>query len=145
MELREIDIHELLPQREPFITVGRLVSFDLQSAATETEVQRDSIFVENERLSAYGIIENIAQTCAAKIGYYNKYILKKDVLIGVIGAIRNLNITGSLPKIGETIKTKIETLEEVFGMTLVKGIVTANDEEVAVCEMKIAIYDMKSA
>lgn len=90
--VRSIDINTLLPQRPPFIMIGRLEHFDMVCVSTSTMVKADNIFVEDNQLSASGLIENIAQTCAARIGYINKYILKKGIQIGFIGAIRNLTI-----------------------------------------------------
>ena len=75
--LRGIDIHELLPQQEPFVMISSLVRFDMQTTVTETIVSADNMFVEDGVFTAPGIVENIAQTCAARIGYVNKYILKK--------------------------------------------------------------------
>lgn len=138
MNLSEIDIHELLPQQEPFVMADRLTHFDMERTVTETCVTAANLFVDNGELTPSGIIENIAQTCAARIGYVNKYIYKKGIKIGFIGAIRNLRIE-RLPRVGETITTTIDTLEEVFGMTLVKGTVTVGSETVAECQMKIAL------
>ena len=140
MELEKIDIHELLPQREPFVMIGRLCHFDMAMTVTATEIAADNLFVDNGVFSPSGLIENIAQTCAARIGYVNKYILKKGIKIGFIGAIRNLNIR-RCPAVGETIVTSIETIEEIFGMTLVKAIVKAGEEIIAESEMKIALSD----
>lgn len=140
MNLSEIDIHELLPQQEPFVMIGRLVHFDMERTVTETDITEGNLFVEDGEFTPSGIIENIAQTCAARIGYVNKYIYKKGIKIGFIGAIRNLRIE-RLPRVGETITTTIDTLEEVFGMTLVKGAVTVGSETVAECRMKIALNE----
>lgn len=138
MTLSEIDIHELLPQQEPFVMIGRLVHFDMERTVTETDITEGNIFVEDGEFTSAGIIENIAQTCAARIGYVNKYIYKKGIKIGFIGAIRNLRIE-QLPRVGDTLTTAIDTLEEVFGVTLVKGTVTVGDLPVAECHMKIAL------
>lgn len=135
-----IDIHELLPQQEPFVMIGRLTAFDEKLTVTETEISEGNIFVDNGRLSASGLIENIAQTCAARIGYVNKYILKKGVQIGFIGAIRNLEVE-SLPQVGETVETRVEVIEEVFGMTLANAIVRCGGEIIATTEMKIAVKE----
>lgn len=143
MELSRIDIHELLPQQEPFVMVGKLISFDMQKTITETFVSDSNLFVEDGLFSASGVIENIAQTCATRIGYINKYILKKGIQLGFIGAIRNLRLH-RLPKVGETIETTILTLEEVFGMTLVSASVKIGDELIAESEMKIAVSEIES-
>lgn len=138
MELEKIDIHELLPQQEPFVMVGLLTHFDERVTTTQTVIREDNIFVENGFFTASGIIENIAQTCAARIGYVNKYILQKGIQFGFIGALRNLTLH-RLPSVGEEITTSIEVVEEVFGMTLVKANVTSGDNLIATSEMKIAL------
>ncbi len=143
MEFDKIDIHELLPQREPFVMVGRLLHFDMERTVTRTEVGEGNIFVDSGVWSASGIIENIAQTCAARIGYVNKYILKKGIQLGFIGAIRNMNLYRR-PAVGEVVETSIVTIEEIFGMTLVNATVKVGDELIAEAEMKIALSEVES-
>ena len=138
--LRSIDIHELLPQQEPFVMIGTLVKFDMTRTVTELTVSADNLFVDNGYFSASGLIENIAQTCAARIGYVNKYILLKGIQLGFIGAIRNLQIN-ELPKVGDTITTTVDVLEEVFGMTLANAVVTCGDKVLVTSEMKIAVRE----
>lgn len=143
MELNNIDIHELLPQQEPFIMVGKLVSFDMGKTVTQTLITDKNIFVEDGVFTASGLIENIAQTCATRIGYINKYILKKEIQLGFIGAIRNLKLH-RCPKVGELIETTIITEEEVFGMTLVSATIMVEGEFIAESSMKIAVRDVES-
>lgn len=138
--LRGIDIHELLPQQEPFVMISSLVRFDMQTTVTETVVSADNMFVEDGVFTAPGIVENIAQTCAARIGYVNKYILKKGIQLGFIGAIRDLKVK-QLPKVGDTITTTISVIDSVFGMTLVDAVVLNNGVEVASAQMKIAVKE----
>ena len=138
--LRDIDIHELLPQQEPFVMVSRLVHFDDVRTICEMDIQADNIFVEDGHLNASGMIENIAQTCAARIGYVNKYILKKAVQIGFIGAIRNLEVT-DLPEVGQQITTIVDVIEEVFGMTLASAVIKQSNRTLATTEMKIAVKE----
>lgn len=140
MEVSQIDIHELLPQQEPFVMVGYLQHFDMVTTVTETLVKADNLFVEEGMFTSSGIIENIAQTCAARIGYINKYILKKGIQIGFIGAVRRLKIE-RLPAVGETIVTTINVLEEVFGMILAEAQVKIGEEIIATSEIKIALTD----
>lgn len=140
MELEKIDIHELLPQQEPFVMVDRLVSFTMEETMTRTLIRIENLMVDDGRLGSSGIIENIAQTCAARIGYINKYILKRGIQLGFIGAIRNMTIY-RYPKVGEEIETEIRILEEIFGMTLVKATVRVGKELIAESEMKIALSE----
>ena len=136
--LRSVDIHEVLPQQEPFVMIKRIVQLDAVRTTCEMDILPDNIFVEDGRFSASGLIENIAQTCAARIGYINKYMLKKSVQIGFIGAIRKMEIF-DLPKVGQMISTIVEVKEEVFGMTLASAKVLQGDHILASTEMKIAL------
>ena len=136
--LRGIDIHELLPQQEPFVMISRLTHFDMVRTVTETEISAQNIFVEDGHFTASGLIENIAQTCAARIGYVNKYILQKGIQIGFIGAVRHMEILG-LPKVGDIITTTVDVKEEVFGMTLAEATVNCGDQTLVTTEMKIAV------
>jgi predicted hotdog family 3-hydroxylacyl-ACP dehydratase len=138
--LRSIDIHELLPQQEPFVMISRLVRLDGMHTVSETDVSPDNLFIENGCLSASGLIENIAQTCAARIGYVNKYILQKEVQIGFIGAIRNLEVH-ALPKTGQTFTTIVDIKEEVFGMTLASAVVKQGTHTLVTTEIKIAVEE----
>lgn len=135
-----IDIHTLLPQQEPFVMIGQMIHFDMKTVVTSTEVMASNLFVGDGRLQTSGIIENIAQTCAARIGYMNQYILKKGVQIGFIGAVRNLTVY-SLPEVGEKIYTSVAIMEEVFGMLLAKAEVKTIDRTIATTEIKIAIKE----
>ncbi len=136
--LRSVDIHSLLPQQEPFVMVDFLTGFDGRETVTETLVRKDNVFVENGRFTPAGLVENIAQTCAARIGYVNKYIMKKGIEIGFIGAIRNMSISAT-PAVGDTIVTRMEVTEEVFGVILARAEVTCGGRSLATTEMKIAM------
>lgn len=139
--LRQIDIHELLPQQEPFVMIDTLVHFDRTLTVTETTVKAENIFVEAPGyFSASGLMENIAQTCAARIGYVNKYILKKGIQLGFIGAVRNFEIL-ELPKVGDLITTFVDVKEEVFGMTLAEAHIEWKGKTLVTTEMKIAVKE----
>ena len=139
-DLRNIDIHELLPQQEPFVMIDKLVHFDETLTVTETEIRASNIFVDDNYFSASGVMENIAQTCAARIGYVNKYILKKGVQLGFIGAVRNFEVL-ALPRVGQTIVTHVKVLENVFGMTLAEAYIESAGEVLVKTEIKIAVKE----
>ena len=138
----KLTIEELIPQRPPFVMIDRLVSSDEVYSVTELSIREDNLFVEKGRLSASGLIENIAQTCAARIGYINQSD-DKPIKIGVIGSISNLNIERT-PKVGEKLTTTIKLLEEVFQMTLVEAVIASDNEEIVHANMKIALTDIDS-
>jgi len=120
--------------------VGCLTAFDEVRTVTETTIQPDNLFVEDGCFSACGLIENIAQTCAARIGFVNKHILLKGIQLGFIGAIRNLEVLG-LPRVGETIITTVDVLEDIFGMTLAEATVVSGNETLVRSQIKIAVKE----
>ena len=71
MELEKIEMTSLIPQRPPFMMVDRILSCDDSDAVTEFMVRQDNILLDENRLSSAGIVENMAQSCAARMGCVN--------------------------------------------------------------------------
>ncbi len=134
---QEYDILTLLPQRPPMVMVDRLLHCDTVVTLTELTIREDNIMVDGGIMSACGLIENIAQTCAARMGYIN-LSNGKEVRVGVIGALRDMEIH-SLPKVGDRIETRIEVSDEVFGMTLAQAESRCGDTLLASGTIKIAL------
>ena len=143
MAFEEINIEELLPQKKPFIMLDALTHFDEVLTCTRLQVKADNIFVENNVFTESGVIENIAQTCAARMGYINKYLCSDEVKIGFIGSVKDF-VFHELPKVGDELKTTVEVVSEIFAITLVNAKVKVGDKLIASCEMKISITDMSS-
>lgn len=104
---------------------------------TSFKVREVNIFVKDGELQEPGIIENIAQTAAAKAGYE----IKKhgaEPMVGFIGAVKDL-VIHTLPKVGETLTTTVTIKMEIMGVTLVEGRSTCNGTDIASCEMKIIL------
>ena len=131
------NILDLIPQREPMVMISRLVEANESFATTEFDIAEDNIFVENNKLTEPGIVENIAQTAAVQAGYYFT-INKIPVPIGYIAMVKNLEIT-NLPSISSHITTTITIRSKVMDITMVEGVVMEGSKEVARCEMRIFI------
>ena len=142
-DFKSINVLKLLPQQPPFIMVDKLLYFDQLTTITCLEVNQNNIFVDNGIFTSSGLIENIAQTCAVRMGCINQFIYKENVKLGFIGSIKNLEIHRN-PIIGETLTTSIKIVEEVFQMTLVQAEIKSNDETIVTAEMKIALSDIDS-
>lgn len=138
MDFINIDIKQIIPQQPPFIMIDRLVHFDQVFTKTEFKIRPDNLFVENGKFLESGLIENIAQTCAARLGYINTVILKDEVHLGFIGAMKSLYIN-KLPNVHSTLETTIEVVNEVFNITLVKATTICEGEVLVTCEMKISV------
>ena len=135
--MRDIPILELLPQRPPFVMVDHLTDYSETQTTCSLTVRPDNVFCEDGEFAAAGLIEHIAQTCAARLGYYNKYILKTGVRLGFIGEVKDLDIVRQ-PREGETIDTTITVIQEIFDVTLVSAEVRVGTETVATTRLKIA-------
>ena len=133
----EIPILELLPQRPPFVMVDHLTDYSETQSSCDLTIRGDNVFCENGELAAAGLIEHVAQTCAARLGYYNKYVLKTDVRLGFIGEVKDLDIV-RLPREGETLCTTIVVMQEIFDVTLVSAEVRVGEELIATTRLKIA-------
>lgn len=142
-ELKHIDVQELLPQRPPFVMIDTLTHFDEVVTTTDFLIRIDNLFVEGECLNSCALVENIAQTCAARMGYINQYVYREQVKLGFIGSIKNLTIYRPV-RVGELLQTRIEVVEEVMQLTLVNATIRVGDELVADCEMKIALSDINA-
>lgn len=135
------DILPLIPQRPPFVMVDTLVTAGENNARTKLKIRSDNIFVKENQLTEPALIENIAQTAAARMGYICKQN-NEQVPVGFIGAVQNLEIF-ALPEVGDEIETEIVIKNQVFDVTLIAGQVYLNDDVLAKCEMKIFIQPNK--
>lgn len=139
----EIDIRGILPQRPPFDFVDRLVRYDDAETVTAFTVPAEHLLVEDGHLTAPGILENMAQSSAARIGYLCKYILHVPVRIGYIGAIRKFRVN-RLPAAGETVQTTVVLREDVFGISLTDVTVRVGEEVIAEASLKTALGEKEA-
>ncbi|MBI3883441.1 MAG: 3-hydroxyacyl-ACP dehydratase [Sphingobacteriales bacterium] len=135
------NILSLIPQGPPFVMIDKLLYSDETSSRSQLEIRADNIFVKNNFFREPGLIENIAQTGAARAGY-NSQKENKPVQVGYIGAIKNFEVF-SLPKVGDIVETEIAILNQVFDVTLVSGKIKSNGTLIAQCEMKIFLVKTK--
>jgi len=117
--------------------IDTLISFSEQSTTTGFEIRQDNICVENGIFKEPGLVENIAQTAAARAGYIAQQE-NEPVEVGYIGSVNNLKIF-ALPKTGNELITEITIENQIFDVTLISGRITCNGEPVAQCNMKIFI------
>ena len=139
VNIQQIDIRTLLPQQPPMLMLDRLISADEKSASTSLLIRKDNIFVTEGRLNAYALIEVMAQTCAAQLGYADVYVNgHNDVRIGYIGSVKRMQIEAS-PRVGETLRTRMEVVEDFGDLKLVTAESYVNNRRIAVTELTIAL------
>ena len=101
----EEDILPLIPQRPPFVMISKLLYSDERITRTSFLVTEENVFVEKGLFREPGLMENIAQTAAARAGYIARSG-NLPVQVGYIGAVKNLEI-GGLPGTGDELVTEI--------------------------------------
>ena len=139
---REVIIHGegilgLIPQRPPIVMVDSFFGIEENCSYSGLTVTSDNIFCEAGKLQEPGVIEHIAQSAAARIGFiYTRQ--GAQVPLGFIGSVDKLKIY-NLPEVGIKLFTEITVVQEVFDITLVSAQVKAGEELIAECRMKIFI------
>ena len=122
-------ILDLIPQRAPIVMVDEFLGIDNNVSRTRFTVKEENIFVDDNQLSECGLIEHIAQSAAARVGFIFKS-KQQPIPIGYIGSVNNFELN-KLPQVGDDISTTIEIIQEVFNITLIKASCCIGDEVVA--------------
>lgn len=130
-------ILKLIPQRPPMVMVDRLIYSEEVLTRSDFMIREENIFVKEGFLQAPGLIENIAQTAALRVGY-QYWIKNEPAPPGYIGAIKQL-VIHHLPALGEIIETEIRVEQEIFGITLVNARSWSGDTLLAECQMKTVV------
>ena len=131
------NIIPLIPQKPPFVMVGKLLFTDEVSSRSSFLIERNNVFVKNNVFQEAGLMENIAQTAALHAGYLAQSE-NKPVAAGYIGAVSNFEIF-DLPNAGDEIETEIRVENQIFDVTILSGKVWHNENLLAQCEMKLFI------
>lgn len=129
-----LKVSNLIPQRPPFIFIDEISEVSHEHLISTFEIKADTLLCAEGYLREAGIMENIAQSAAAHIGYESS----ETSSIGVIGSVKNFHIY-TLPKIGQLLHTHIRIINEVFNIVFLKAEVKVQDQLIATCEMKVAI------
>ncbi len=133
------EILKYIPQRQPFVMIDSLVNVEDDTVSSLFEIPVENPMVKEGYFRESGLIENIAQTAAAGVGY-ECISNNKPVVIGFIGSVKNLN-TYRLPKPGDTLETNVKTISKIMNATIIKGVVKASGRTLLECEMNIFLQD----
>ena len=130
-------ILEFLPQRPPVVMIDKLISADDNKTISGLLVKKSNIFFERDALSESGLVENIAQTAAAGVGYICKQENRK-VPVGFIASIKDL-VIHQLPAEGDELVTEVTVGNQVMAVSIIHGSVYCNGNLLASCEMRIFV------
>lgn len=130
-------IGTLIPQKFPFVMVDKLLHFEEKKVEGGLTISEENIFVQNNRFSAPGLIEHMAQTVALYTGY--QFFLRQEAApTGYIGAIKKAEIF-ELPSTGQELRTTVTVLHDIMGVTLVTAETQCNGKIIAASEMKTVL------
>lgn len=129
-------IENFIPQRPPFVMVDNLIEASEEFFKTDFRIVPDNIFLDQDYLREFALIENIAQSSSAGLAITKRYHgkTKPD---GYLGGISKLKLY-QLPKLGDTIHTTVQVLAQFENMFLVKGVNYLDGQVLMECEMKLA-------
>jgi len=137
MKVPQDSINQYIPHRDPFIMVGGLVSVTADRFESEFFIEMDNVLVEGGSFTESGLLENIAQTCAASFGFLGREEAGEPK-IGFIGAMTKVEVY-ELPPINSTIRTIVVPLHQLGNIYLVKGESFMEGRILLGCEMKIVV------
>ena len=124
------NIADFIPQRPPFVFISTVEEVNETTARTTFTIEADCPLVTDGVLPLAGLMENAAQTCAARSGN----------TIGYIGAVKQMEVS-RFPHIGETLVTEAKVIQEVLNICLMEVNACIGDECIATTTLKIAVME----
>lgn len=131
------------------LMVTKIIDLNEETVTTEFKVTKDCIFVNNNRFTESGIIENAAQSCSAIVG--QDFFAADDLegvgnsIIGFISGIKKAQIF-LLPKVGDTLITKANLLSNYsagnFSICTMECKIYTGKELVADCILNFLIQEV---
>ena len=112
-------ILDIIPQRPPFVFVDEAVTVNGLSAILSYRVSPSCPLLSDGYLSIAGVLEHVAQSCAARIGYLQSQT-NQPIRIGYIGGVKSIEVLRN-PQVGELLTTEVELIEEVFAEDAAKN------------------------
>lgn len=138
--MKDVNILDLIPQRAPFLMVDGLIAIEARAATSVFRVTDENILVRDGRLQESGIIENMAQTAAAMLGFHMREG-GGEIKKGYIGGIKKLEIL-SLPETGDQLTTEVREIHDVMNASILQGEVRIGEKKIAACELKVFVPDL---
>lgn len=119
------------------IMIDGLTEVTDDAARSRFTVRAGNLFLTDGLFAEAGLLENMAQTAAARSGHLSA-LSGQAPPVGFIGGVKDLKVH-RLPAEGETLSTRVTVLHEVLNASVVKGEVSVAGAPVAECELKIFI------
>jgi predicted hotdog family 3-hydroxylacyl-ACP dehydratase len=128
-------IQLLLPHKDPFIMIDELITATPQKMETRFLIEIDNIFLDENGFREFGMIENMAQSCAAGlcfIGMQNK----QKPQDGYLGSVSKLQLH-QLAQLHDVIQTIVYPLQQFGNMHLLKCVTYLKGALLMEAELKL--------
>lgn len=129
------DIQRYIPQRPPFVLVDGLLEAHADRYVTVFEVKAGGYFVQEDFLSEYGLIENMAQSCAAGLAYASRGDRKPAE--GWIAGLARLHLS-DVPRVGDIVRTEVLLKQHYGRLYRLEATCFAQDKKLVSCEITVA-------
>ena len=134
-----MEVKLIIPQREPIIMIDEIVNHSDVKTTTSLTINKTNIFVEENIFQSSGLIENMAQSSAARMGIQTNKEGNKP-LLGYIASIKNLMVN-RLPEVGEKILTEIIIANKINNIIVIKAEGKVDNIIISSCELKVFIEE----
>jgi len=133
------EITSLIPHRPPFVLIDRLLEAEEDTFVTEFTIPGDHLLVKDGYFQESGMLENMAQSVAAGVGYLG---VKRgqEPKVGYIGAISRAEVL-KLPRAGQTLTTRVKITHRLDPIISVQGECFHKDEKLLVGEIKLVLNE----
>jgi predicted hotdog family 3-hydroxylacyl-ACP dehydratase len=129
------DITALIPQKQPFVMVSKLLYANETITRSSFIIHPDNVFVKDGFFQEAGLMENIAQTAALGEGYKADKE-NKAIKSGYIASVKNFEVI-KLPQVNDELITEVHLQDQVFNIIVLHGKIWLKDILIASCEMKV--------
>jgi len=137
MRVSKEKITDFIPHRKPFVMIDNLILADMDHFESDFFVEEHNVLVRSGYFEESGLIENIAQTCAAGFGFVDQE-KGGEPKMGFIGAVSKLEVF-ELPAINSIIRTIVTPTHQLGNIFLLKGENYCNGRKLLECEIKIVV------
>jgi 3-hydroxymyristoyl/3-hydroxydecanoyl-(acyl carrier protein) dehydratase len=134
---KKIPVHDLIPQKEPFVFVDHVFDFKGRMWKSTFKVPEGHVFVEEGELLKAGYVEVLAQSLAAGITFFNEDDIPK---VGFIGEVKGFCVYGTA-RVNDSLDVSVEVKNEVFNVLVVGGVISVNGKTLAEGTLKLVLQD----
>ncbi|MCQ2285583.1 MAG: hydroxymyristoyl-ACP dehydratase [Bacteroidales bacterium] len=127
-----MNVINLIPQKPPFVFVDDISDVEEMHFFSRFEVKADTPLLRNGAIAEAGIIEHVAQSMAAYIGFHQQ----NEVEIGVVASVTKF-VFHSLPPIGSVLHTEIIIENRIFAISQIYAKVFCNHSLIAEGNMRL--------